>query len=126
MKNDTTPEFFLPADLVARALASLIEQTHDAIDRLSAQPEQGEPSVKEELRYQLRDYNAYIKAAHQWALGVRPVALPNGSWLVPSRTTGGVVYEVSKPEGFWRCGPNCKCEQFHWHTALMLGIERAM
>lgn len=122
----SNPDFFLPPDLVARALANLAEREHDAINVLSEQPEQGEPSVKEELAFRLRDYNAYIKASFEWGKGIRPILSPRGAWLVPSRTTGGVVYEVSRANGYWQCGPNCKCPQFHWHTALALGIERAM
>lgn len=119
-------DFFLPPALVARALASLAEHEHDAIDRLTDQPDQGEPSVKEELTFRLRDYEAFLKASYQWGTGVRPVLTPHGSWLVPSRTQGGVIHEISREGGYWRCGPTCKAKQFHWHSALILGIERAM
>jgi|GEM_PF-2264473 hypothetical protein len=126
MQQNTQADFFLPSDLVARALASLAEQEHDAINVLLDQSEQGEPTVKDELAFHLRDYKAFLRAGHQWGRGIRPVYTPAGSWLVPSRTLGGVVHEVSRPKGFWQCGPTCEAKQFHWHTALILGIERAM
>lgn len=126
--NHTTDatHFFLPEALVAEALATLAEQSHDQIDRLSLQPEQGDPTVKDEIKYHLRDYRAYIKAAYHWGRGVRPVLSPSGSWLIPSASSGGVIHEVSRPNGYWQCGPSCLAQQFHWHTALALGIEKAM
>ena len=126
MTNTDATYFFLPAELVAQALASLAEQSHDAIDRLSRAPEQGDPSVKDEIKFHLRDYRAYIKAAYHWGRGVRPVLSPTGSWLIPSASSGGVIHEVSRPNGFWQCGPSCLAQQFHWHTALALGIEKAL
>lgn len=126
MAQDNATYFFLPAELVAQALASLAEAEHDAIDRLSLQPEQGDPDVKDEIKFHLRDYRAYIKAAYHWGRGVRPILSASGGWLIPSASSGGVIHEVSRPNGYWHCGPSCPAQQFHWHQALALGIERAM
>ena len=127
MTDNTQADFFLPADLVARALASLVEQCHDEIDRLLRQERQGAPDIKSERVFYLRQYRAFIKAAYHWGRGVRPVPTPTGGWLVPSGTRAGVVYEVARHGSVWVCGPSCEGRDgFHWHVALAVGIERAI
>lgn len=111
--------------LVSAALAELAQHHHTQIDLLTGQAGQGDPDVKDEIAYHLRDYRAFLKAADAWARGVRPVLTERGVYLVPSRSQGGTVHAVSRDGGFWRCGPTCAATAFHWHTALLLGIERA-
>src|SRR5690242_503295 len=119
--NDT-PDFFLPADLVARALASLIEQCDDDLRRLTIQAHQGSPDIKSEIAFYKRQYNAFVKAAYHWGRGVRPVATPRG-WIVPSGSRAGMVHEIVTHGGVWVCGPSCEArDAFHWHTALVAGI----
>ena len=126
-QNMQADHFFLPAELVAQALASLAEQCHDEIDRLDRQPHQGAPDIKSEKVFFLRQYRAFIKAAYHWGRGVRPVLSASGSWLVPSGSRAGQIYEVTKHGGVWQCGPDCAGRDFfHWHTALIAGLDRAM
>lgn len=125
--TDNATDFFLPADLVARALASLAEQCHDEINNLDRQPHQGAPDIKSERTFYLRQYRAFIKAAYHWGRGIRPVPTPTGGWLVPSGTRAGVIHEVARHGGVWVCGPSCEGrEAFHWHVALVAGIDKSI
>jgi len=125
----TTPDFFLPPTLVAAALDELMQQCHDQIDRLARQPKQGDPDVKAETAFWLAQYRAFTKAAYHWARGVRPAVSDSGAYLIPSASQpGAVVHEATRHGGVWVCGPTCEASLrgiFHWHTALLSGIERA-
>ena len=124
--TNATPEFFLPADLVAAALEELMQRCKDQIDRLARQPKQGDPDVREESKFWLSQYKAFTKASFYWAKGVRPTVSPSGSYLIPSASRpGAVVHEVQRHGGVWVCGPTCEAKSFHWHSALLAGIDRA-
>jgi hypothetical protein len=126
MSNTTQADFFLPPALVAAALDELLQQCHDQIDRLGRQQQQGDPTVKEETRFWLSQYRALTKASYYWQQGVRPAVSERGAWLIPSASRpGAVVHEVTRHGGIWVCGPTCEAKSFHWHTALLAGIERA-
>lgn len=130
MAAQSSTDFFLPADLVARAIEELMQQCHDHIDRLSRQSKQGDPDVKTETKFWLSQYRAFTKALHYWQQGIRPTVSSSGSWLLPSASRpGAVIHECSKHGGVWACGPTCKAGArgiFHWHSALVQGIEQAM
>jgi hypothetical protein len=125
----STPDFFLPPELVAAALEELTRDCHTQIDRLAAQPKQGDPDVKDETKFWLSQYRSFTKAAYHWARGVRPAVSDAGAWLIPSASQpGAVVHEVTRHGGVWVCGPTCEAGKrgvFHWHSALIQGIERA-
>lgn len=123
--SETAQPFYLPADLVARAIQQLADECHAQVDALAAQPDQGDPDVKTEARHWLAQYRAFTKAAYYWGAGVRPVATVDG-WLVPSASrAGAVVHAVTRRGGVWSCGPTCEAKSFHWHTALVVALERA-
>lgn len=127
--TDTTQDFFLPPTLVASALEELTRECHTQIDRLAAQPKQGDPDVKAETKFWLSQYRAFTKAAYYWQQGIRPTVSTSGAWLIPSASRpGSVVHECAKHGGIWVCGPSCEAGKrgvFHWHSALIGGIERA-
>jgi len=126
----TTPDFFLPPTLVAAALEELTRDCHDQIDRLAAQRGQGDPTVKDETKFWLAQYRAFTKASYFWARGVRPAVSDSGAYLIPSASQpGAVVHEATRHGGVWVCGPTCEAGKrgvFHWHSALLNAIERAM
>ena len=128
MSNTPQADFFISPDLIARSLESLMEQCHDEIDRLGRQPHQGSPDIKEETKFYLRQYRAFTKALHYWLRGIRPTPTPAGGWLIPSASkAGAVVHEVEQHGSVWMCGPSCEGRHdFHWHTALVSGIEHAI
>lgn len=94
-------------DEVARQLEALADRCRDEIAALKQQPEQGEPTVKEEIRFYTSQLRAFDRALGYWLRGVRPVHTPGGAWLIPSGSHGG------------------EAQSFHWHTALMTAMEAA-
>lgn len=130
MTEQSATDFFLPPALIAAALEELMGECHTQIDRLARQSKQGDPDVKAESRFWLAQYRAFTKALHYWQQGVRPTVSTSGAWLIPSASRpSAVVHEMTKHGGVWACGPTCEAGGrgiFHWHSALIQGIEKAM
>lgn len=113
-------------DGVARQLETLAARCRDEIAALRQQPEQGEPTVKDEIRFYTSQLRAFERALGYWLRGVRPVHTPGGAWLIPSGSHGGAVQHHCEKQGhLWICGPTCEAQAFHWHTALMTAMEAA-
>jgi hypothetical protein len=77
-----------------------------------------------------RAANAYANAASDYAAGVRPEALPNGAWLLPSHRPGQSAHILTKAPyneehaGEWVC--TCASgAAIHWASAMLIGIEVA-
>lgn len=122
--NDMT--ILPPAHLIASALEELAQRCADHLAGLAQQTEQGDPTVRDERAFWLKQQRAFDKALHYWLSGVRPTRAPSGDWLIPSGSQGGaVVHRVSRHGGVWVCGETCKATAFHWHGAFLAGIERA-
>lgn len=118
------------ASLVVAALEERAQQVKQEIERLqaaiTANDAQGDPDLKQEHTYLLKHFNAYNKALFYWEKGIRPSQAPSGDWLIPSGSQGGAtIHRVSRAGGVWVCGPSCKATAFHWHGALIEGLERA-
>ena len=92
---------------------------------LKANDAQGDSDYKTELKYYKAHYNAYNKALFNWDKGLRPTKAANGDWLIPSGSTGGLIHRVTREGLVWVCGPSCDATAFHWHGALIEGMERA-
>lgn len=118
-----------PAHLIASALEELAQRCADALAGLKTQSDQGDPTVKEERQFWTRQQRAFDKALHYWLSGVRPTRTPSGDWLIPSGSQAGrVIHRITRHGGVWVCGDSCEAGRrgvFHWHSALIVGIERA-
>lgn len=111
-------------NLIAAELEALADTCRTEIAGLKRQPEQGEPTVRDEIRFYERQLRAFEKALGYWLRGVRPVQTPSGAWLIPSGSQAGAVHHCEKVDHLWICGPTCKATTFHWHQALMTAIEQ--
>lgn len=129
MEQNTQADFFLPPDLVARALASLAERCEAQADGLDAQPRwqltRGERAMIAQLN---REAACFRAALDYWQAGYRPILLADGSYLVPSRTSDALFHLVIKIGGRWVCGHTCPQhgKAAHIHQALMLALEHAI
>ena len=92
---------------------------------IKANDSQGDPDYKTELKYYTAHYNAYNKALFYWDKVLRPTQASNGDWLIPSGSEGGLVHRETRDGMVWTCGPSCKATAFHWHGAIIEGMERA-
>ena len=130
MTDNTQADFFLPADLVARALASLAEQCDSQAAGLEAQPQYYLTRDERAMPQQLRCEAAKLRTALEyWQSGCRPILMADGSYLIASRSGSGALFHtIRKVDGRWVCGDTCPqhAKRAHVHQALMLGIERAM
>ena len=109
---------------IAAALEEIADTCRIEIARTKRQPEQGEPTVRDEIQFYERQLRAFEKALGYWLRGVRPVQTPSGAWLIPSGSQAGAVqHHCEKVDHLWLCGPTCKATTFHWHQALMTAIE---
>lgn len=118
---------YLPNEqLVAAALEELAQQCADQLSKLDSQADQGDPDVKAERSFWKTQYNAFKRALVYWLQGLRPLHTPSGAWLVPSGSQAGAVsYLVERHGGVWACDGTCPAQRYHWHLALMAGLERA-
>jgi hypothetical protein len=111
-------------DLIAAKLEELAQHCADQITALKHQPEQGDPTVKDEIKFYTAQYAAYMRALGYWSDGLRPQLLPSGAYLIPSGSQRTAApHRIEKHGHIWLCGPTCKATAFHWHTALMTAIE---
>lgn len=125
----TTNTYLPPEHLIASALEELAQRCADHLAGLATQSDQGDPTVRDERAFWLKQQRAFDKALHYWLKSVRPTRTPSGDWLIPSGSQGGaVVHRASRIGGVWACGESCEAGRrgiFHWHPALIAGIERA-
>jgi len=112
-------------NLIAAELEALADRCRDELAALQGQPEQGEPTVRDEIRFYERQLRAFEKALGYWLQGVRPMQTPSDAWLIPSGSRPGAQPHRCEKQGhLWICGPTCEARGFHWHPALMTAIEQ--
>lgn len=108
--------------------ATLDEAVACALDDMELEHRQYEATARqaglaEEAKHWLRNANAYAAARTQYEAGVRPVALGNRAYVLPSQRPGGASH-LLRFDGDWTC--SCKAgSSAHWALMLLIGIERA-
>ena len=111
---------------IAAALEEFVVDTANLLRAALASPEpKSSADLKDEIAFWKAQRNAFVKAQHYFANGVRLSQTPTGYTVASASRPGALIHRCYKVGDVW----GCSCEagqrgQFHWHTALICGYER--
>ena len=103
MLDQSATDFFLPPDLVARALASLAERCENQADGLDAQDDRQLTAAERAMPGKLRrEASSFRAALDYWQSGYKPIIMADGSYLIASRSGSGALFHtIRKIDGRW-------------------------
>jgi hypothetical protein len=110
---------------ISQALEEFVTETQAQYD--AALAHKADDDMKDEIAFWKAQRNAFVKAQHHFARGVRLNETPSGYTVASASRPDSIhrLYKIGDVGDIWTC--SCEAGErgvFHWHTALVAGYER--
>jgi hypothetical protein len=106
---------------IAAALEDFVVDTANLLAAAEKQKPR-DADVLDEIRFWRAQRNAFVKAQHYFAQGVRLSQTASGYTVPSASRPGALVHRLYKVGDVWDC--SCEARGFCWHHALVCGEER--